>query len=236
MEVEVTIIRSLEETDPERAKLHAEMLKKYPDGMFMYDLPGRPPQLPFPGKVAKNARLGTWKSRKEIMEQDNKNAPPKNKDYYAITLFDNDGNLKHVILDVQLRVKHPPCFSGNPTVNTINICKVGAIVDTGATVCAITKRKARELGLIPTGEYPFTSTGGRGLFAMYVLDVIFPKGKVFENIEVSEMSDDEECDFLIGMNIISQGDMALTRVDGIAAFSFRVPPAGKYIEFEKEAP
>ena len=50
-----------------------------------------------------------------------------------------------------------------------------------------------------------------------------------------EISDDHNYDFLIGMNILSLGDMALTRVDGIAAFSFRVPPAGRYIEFEKES-
>jgi hypothetical protein len=36
------------------------------------------------------------------------------------------------------------------------------------------------------------------------------------------------------MNIISQGDMAITSVNGKMAFSFRCPPAEKYIDFEDE--
>jgi len=154
-------------------------------------------------------------------------------DYYAITLFDNTGTLEHIIFDIHLRIKYPPKNSGNVTINTINNWSVTAVVDTGATISGITSRMATQMGLKSSGEYGFTSAIGKGLSPIYIFDVIFPKDKLIENIEAVEISDDHNFDFLIGMNIISQGDMALTSVNGKAAFSFRIPPAEKYIDFEQ---
>jgi predicted aspartyl protease len=156
----------------------------------------------------------------------------KANDCYAITLFDNEGTLNHVIFDIQLRIKHIPEVAGNAPVSTIKSWPAAAVVDTGATISGITGRMAKRMGINSHGEYSFTHAKGKGALPVYVFDVVFPKGKIFENIEAVEISDDHEFDFLIGMNIISQGDMALTSVNGKAAFSFRVPPAEKYIDFE----
>jgi len=154
----------------------------------------------------------------------------KTDDYYALTLFDNEGTLKHVIFDIKLRLKKLPSVSGNVTINIINNWTVTGIVDTGATICGITKR----MGLNSCGEYDFISATGNNTAPVYIFDVVFPKDKVIEQVEAVEISDDHAFDFLIGMNIISMGDMALTSVNGKAAFSFRMPPAEKYIDFELE--
>ena len=156
----------------------------------------------------------------------------KTNDYYAITLFDNEGTLKHVIFDIQLRIKYPLSFSGNVTVNTINYWTVAAVVDTGATISCITSRMVNRMGLSSCGEFDFTHAKGKGVSPVYICDVVFPKNKLIEDVEVSEISDEHNFDFLIGMNIISMGDMALTSVNGKTAFSFRIPPAEKYIDFE----
>jgi len=156
----------------------------------------------------------------------------KTNDFYAITLFDNEGTLKHIFFNIQLRIKYPPKVTGNITINTVNNWTVNAMVDTGATISGITSRMIAKMGLKSIKEEDFTHAKGNSISPIYVFDVVFPKEKVFENIEAVEISDDHNFDFLIGMNIISQGDMALTSVNGKAAFSFRTPPAEKYIDFE----
>ena len=69
---------------------------------------------------------------------------------------------------------------------------------------------------------------------VYTIDIIFPKDKVFEDMEVVEISNDQQYDIVIGMDIIKMGDIAITHINGKMIFSFRMPPAGKYIDFEYE--
>jgi predicted aspartyl protease len=157
----------------------------------------------------------------------------KTDDCYAITLYDNnDEKLKHVWFDVQIILRQEPETTCNLSVS--KIWTVKAMIDTGATISAITSRMAARMGLKSEKEGEFSYAKGSGISPIYLFDVIFPGDKVFENIEAVEIDDDRHSDFLIGMNIISQGDMALTSVNGKAAFSFRCPPAEKYIDFEKE--
>ncbi|HCC36002.1 MAG TPA: hypothetical protein DEQ02_10420 [Ruminococcaceae bacterium] len=133
---------------------------------------------------------------------------------------------------MQLKITIPPQKNSFVTVN--NIWTVKAMVDTGATISGITSKMIILMGLKPASEDSFTTAQGSGTAKIYVLDVIFPEGKVFENIEALEIAGDGHSDFLIGMNIISQGDMALTSVNGRSAFSFRTPPAERYIDFKQE--
>jgi predicted aspartyl protease len=109
---------------------------------------------------------------------------------------------------------------------------VGAVLDTGSTLSGITSRAAKALGVEPVREESFTHAKGATLSRVFKVDVIFPDGYLFENIEAVEISDDHVDDFLIGMNIITQGDMALTSSNGEFTFSFRRPPAGRIIDFE----
>jgi predicted aspartyl protease len=105
------------------------------------------------------------------------------------------------------------------------------MVDTGATISGITRKMADRMGLKSQGNDVFTSATGTGESPIYVFDVIFPGKKIFENIRAVEIDSDGHSDFLIGMNIIGQGDMAFTSVNGYSCFSFRCPPAEKYIDF-----
>ena len=91
---------------------------------------------------------------------------------------------------------------------------------------------AKSMSLKPYREQKFNYAKGGSVSPVYFFDVVFPKDKLFKNIEAVETDDSQDCDFLIGMNILSQGDMALTWVNGKMAFSFRTPPAEKYIDFE----
>jgi predicted aspartyl protease len=153
----------------------------------------------------------------------------RNDDYYALTLYDNhEEQLAHIWFDVKLLVKQDDKIN---RVYINNIWTVKAMVDTGATISGITSEMVKRMKLKSEDKKEFTHAKGTGESPIYVFDVIFPGEKLFENIEAVEIDGDGHSDFLIGMNILSQGDMAITSVDGYKAFSFRCPPAEKFIDF-----
>jgi len=156
-----------------------------------------------------------------------------NKDY-AITLFENDSSLVHIIFDIRVRVKRTPTINGSVTINTFDTFPALAMIDTGASISGATNRLLKRMGVTSCGKYDFINSAGKGSSPSYIFDVIFPKDKLLENVEVLEISDDHAIDFLIGMNIIKLGDMAFTSENGKFAFSFRIPPAEKYIDFEQD--
>jgi len=44
---------------------------------------------------------------------------------------------------------------------------------------------------------------------------------------------DDDCDIIIGMDIMTQGDLALTNLEGRTVFSFRIPSLHT-VDFEAE--
>ena len=101
---------------------------------------------------------------------------------------------------------------------------VKAIWDTGAYGSVISPRVAKELGLMPVGMKPIQTANGTYEAYAYVVDVMLPNKLVIRGVEVSE-SDLKVCDALIGMDIISMGDMKITNKP-TTKFMFRIPAEG----------
>ena len=101
---------------------------------------------------------------------------------------------------------------------------VKAIWDTGAYGSVISPRVAEELGLMPVGVKPIQTANGTCEAYAYVVDVMLPNKLVIRGVEVSE-SDLKVCDALIGMDIISMGDMKITNKPA-TKFIFRIPAEG----------
>ena len=101
---------------------------------------------------------------------------------------------------------------------------VKAIWDTGAYGSVISPRVAKELGLLPVGVKPIQTANGTYEAYAYVVDVMLPNKLVIRGVEVSE-SDLKVCDALIGMDIISMGDMKITNKP-TTKFMFRIPAEG----------
>ena len=101
---------------------------------------------------------------------------------------------------------------------------VKAIWDTGAYGSVISPKVAEELGLIPVGVKPIQIANGIYEAYAYVVDVMLPNKLVIRGVEVSE-SDLKVCDALIGMDIISMGDMKVTNKP-TTKFIFRIPAEG----------
>lgn len=69
---------------------------------------------------------------------------------------------------------------------------------------------------------------------VYMAHLYIPKFPAFVYLEVLEFQDiSDNCDLIIGMDIIAQGDLAITNFGGSTFFSFRMHSL-QTIDFEGE--
>jgi len=106
-----------------------------------------------------------------------------------------------------------------------------AIWDTGATASVITGKVVDELGLKPVGKAKVNHAHGVAETEAYLVNIGLPNQVGFAGIRVTK-GDLAGTDVLIGMDIIGQGDFAVTNKDGKTTFSFRVPSVQE-IDFTK---
>jgi len=96
------------------------------------------------------------------------------------------------------------------------------IWDTGATASVIRDAVVTRCGLKPVGMTLVRHAQGESQAETYMVNVRLPNGVGFHSVRVTR-GVLVGCDALIGMDIINQGDFAVTNVDRRTVFSFRVP-------------
>jgi hypothetical protein len=113
-----------------------------------------------------------------------------------------------------------------------------ALIDTGATDTMITRRVVSSLGLEPVNRLPFQSAEGRKWRTGYLFHVAFyganpstgdseedgvPRYHTIftwpKSINGGEIDDEPSFDVLLGMDIISTGDLSIKK-DGTFRFEF----------------
>jgi len=107
------------------------------------------------------------------------------------------------------------------------------IWDTGATGSVITQAVVDTCGLVPSGMANIVHVDGSTQAETYLVDILLPQNVVFRGVRVSKGRLTGNANILIGMNIISQGDFAVTNFNKLTKFSFRVPSI-EHIDFVKE--
>lgn len=108
--------------------------------------------------------------------------------------------------------------------NTHTSVKAHAIWDTGASSTAIAKTVAAKLGLIPTGKVQVHTANGTVWQNTYIVHVGLPNKVQVGNVTVTEVDAlSGGCEVLIGMDIIINGDFAITNFEGKTMMSFRIP-------------
>lgn len=112
--------------------------------------------------------------------------------------------------------------------------KYDAIWDTGATNTVISNRVAKEMNLVPIGMVTVSTANGMTETYKYIISLVLPNKLKIEDIEVTSGNLGEGVDLLIGMDIISLGDFAITNVNNKTVFSFRFPSC-KTVDYCKEA-
>lgn len=111
--------------------------------------------------------------------------------------------------------------------NTGVVEQTFGIWDTGATASVITKLLAEKLGLIPIDQVRVKGVHGyKDGINVYAVKIVLNNQNVSFVLPVTEceqLTDDDSCKFLIGMDVISRGDFAITNFEGQTIMTFRVP-------------
>lgn len=148
--------------------------------------------------------------------------------FHAFTVM-HDGLANRIITGIEITegfdFKNPPNPLPTPYVTT-------ALWDTGATNSVITKATADQLNLTPTGTAQVITGNGKGMQNTHIVNFLLPNTVRVAGAWVTECPDDHSFGAIIGMDIISQGDFALTNVGGKTCMSFRIPSINKidYVE------
>jgi len=108
-----------------------------------------------------------------------------------------------------------------------------AIWDTGATGSVITQAIIDSCSLVPTGMALMHHAQGSSQVETYLVNIGLPNGVLVYGVRVTKGELPGGGDMLIGMNIISKGDFAVTNFNGITKFSFRFPSVA-HIDFAED--
>lgn len=76
-----------------------------------------------------------------------------------------------------------------------------------------------------------STAGGIVSANIYVIDLFLPNNLLFPGVQVSEFSDGQNFDIIIGMDIIRSSDIAITNARGKTVFSMRIPPDYRHIDY-----
>lgn len=101
-----------------------------------------------------------------------------------------------------------------------------AIWDTGATNTVITKQIAESLGLEPTGMIDVLGVHSKEKVNTHFIELVLNNNQIRLKLVVTEcptLSADENIGGLIGMDVISQGDFAITNFGSRTTMTFRKP-------------
>lgn len=97
-----------------------------------------------------------------------------------------------------------------------------AIWDTGAAITTISDRVVRRLGLHKVSGGIVNHIGGSSEYGTYFIDLLLPDGVAIPSLKVMD-GILNGCDVLIGMDVISLGDFAVSNLNGETTFSFKIP-------------
>lgn len=107
-----------------------------------------------------------------------------------------------------------------------------ALWDTGATNSVITQRVVDACGLKPFTMTLVHGVHGQGMSEVYLANIRLPNGVQFAQFRVTKGTM-ANADVLIGMDIITLGDFAVTNQGGLTVFTFCVP-SHRRLDFVQE--
>ncbi|MFZ5975751.1 MAG: SEC-C metal-binding domain-containing protein [Bacillota bacterium] len=114
-------------------------------------------------------------------------------------------------------------------INPINnkSIEVNAIWDTGATSTCITNKVVNDLGLEQTGVCTISTASGISQAPRYGISLKLPNNLHINPFQADMVTLHDNVEMLIGMNIITTGDFALTNHNNKTTLSFVFPSMGE---------
>lgn len=103
--------------------------------------------------------------------------------------------------------------------------------DTGATGTCISKQLVQKLQLKPIGMVNVQTPSGTGCMNKYLINLVLNNEVVILDLSVMDSEiGNQGIDILIGMDVISMGDFAVSNFEGKTQFSFRLP-SQEHVEY-----
>jgi len=132
-----------------------------------------------------------------------------------------DSIVKDIITDCSVSLPYTPDPSNKTKPKLI---KTTGLWDTGASHTVITKGLATTLGLAPIGKVETHHAGGKSLVDAYLINIYLPNQLAMSFVQVTECIETiGRFGLIIGMDVISKGDFALSHYCNKTTFSFRMP-------------
>lgn len=126
------------------------------------------------------------------------------------------------VLITDAKLKPPSSLVGRNSALWID---VKCIWDTGATHSVITQSAVQRLNLVQTGRTLVRGINSEEERSTYMIDIGLPNRVAIQDVVVTECNiNSPGIDLLVGMNIISMGDFAISNGPGHTVFSFAMPP------------
>lgn len=132
------------------------------------------------------------------------------------------------------RAKVAPAFDPMARQAHPSFSEFAAVWDTGSTASAISQKVVATCGLQPIGMTKAQTAGGERNCELYLINLMLPNGVGFPRIHVTKMDLGPRTDLLIGMDIITRGDFALTNRNGRTCFRFQCP-SSEDIDFAQQS-
>jgi predicted aspartyl protease len=115
----------------------------------------------------------------------------------------------------------------------VTSCLTNALWDTGAMVSVVSPEVAAKLKLDIVDSIQIVGINGESLAEVAVISIHFPNGAVIEDVRVAICSMSSGNEMIIGMDVITQMDIAITNGGGQTQLSFAIPPFENRIDFSK---
>jgi hypothetical protein len=101
-------------------------------------------------------------------------------------------------------------------------------------VSVISPEIVSKLGLDILDTIQIAGINGESLAEVAIISIRFPSGAVIEDVRVAVCNMSPGNEVIIGMDVITQMDIAITNGGGQTQFSFAIPPFEDKIDFTKE--
>lgn len=147
----------------------------------------------------------------------------------AFTVTANHGRLRELITDIKVS---EPIFGTSIAENDKRLFKTKALWDTGATNSVITKDTVSKLGILPISKTIASHAGGESTVNVYLINIYLPNKIIIPGVRVTECENKDNFGVIIGMDIITLGDFAVTNLNQNTVFSYRFP-SSEVIDFVK---
>jgi len=117
-----------------------------------------------------------------------------------------------------------PCslspFTEPEKIDSSKIQSFRALLDTGSVDCCITESTARKLQLTSIGKRNSYGSTGPGVSNIYLVNLHLP-WTIIMPVEVMDSADHPDFDLIIGMNILSKGNLSIENSGGKTVFQFK---------------